>query len=123
MPFKAITLVPIIDLSAKLYTFVNTDATGDCVSAAPGASAVGVLQTPGIAKEPCNVMVAGVSFIVLDTAVAAGESISVGASNGAAKATAAIQGSPTVTGIAGTEIIGICLVGGAIGDTGSILLK
>jgi hypothetical protein len=98
-PGEAVTVTPATDFSTKRYTFGAVDANGALVTPAAGANAIGVVQTPGIAAEPCNVMTSGVSFIVLGGTVAAGDDISTDASGKAVKATAEIPGSPTVTSV------------------------
>lgn len=110
LPKVSITLVAATDMSQKRYTFGTVNTDGALVTPAADALAVGVIQTPGIISEPCNVMTTGVSFIKLGGTVAAGDKLSVGTDGAAIKAT---------TG----EVIGVCLVGGASGEIGSILLK
>ena len=109
-PRSAITLVPATDFSEKQYTFGTCDADGKLVTPAAGVLACGVVQTPGIAGEPCNVMTSGVSFIIFGGTVAAGDAVGTDANGKAVKAS---------TGTA----MGVCLVGGAAGEIGSILLK
>lgn len=109
-PRSAITLVPDTNFEKKQYTFGTCNADGKLVTPAAGKLACGVVQTPGIAGEPCNVMTAGVSFVVLGGDVAAGAAISTDAEG---KAVTATDG----------EVLGICLVGGAANELGTILLK
>lgn len=109
-PKDAITLVPATSFAAKRYTFGTCDSNGNLVTPAAGAIACGVVQTPGIIGEPCNVMTAGVSFVILGAAVAAGAEVQTDA-NGAA-----------ITLAAGKSL-GVCLVGGTVGQIGCILLK
>jgi hypothetical protein len=110
MPFKAITLVAAADVSGKRYRFATCDATGALKIAGAGERAMGVLQTPGIDKEPCNVMTDGVSFIRFGGIVAAGQEVQSDANGDAIV-------------LATGKSNGVCLVGGASGAIGSILIK
>lgn len=118
-PRTSITLVPATSFKDKRYTFVTVDTNGNMVTPAAGADVAGVLQTPGIATEPCNVMTDGVSFIVLGGTVAAGDPISTDATGKAVKATM----DTTTTTLAKTAVVGMALVGGSSGDIGCVLLK
>jgi len=109
-PRSAITLVPAASMEANRYKFGACNSDGNLVLATAATTPVGVIQTPGIIGEPCNVMTDGVSFIMLGGTVAAGAAVEVGA-NGLA-----------VT-LASGKLAGICLVGGVSGAIGSILLK
>lgn len=109
-PKEAITLVPTTDFSEKRYTFGTCDTNGNLVTPAANAVVCGVVQTPGIVGEPCNVMTSGVSFIMLGGTVAAGDAVSTDAAGKAVKASSG-------------AVVGVCLVGGAAGEIGSILLK
>lgn len=117
LPKVSITLVAAADMSKKRYTFGTVNTDGALVTPAAGKGAVGVIQTPGIVSEPCNVMTTGVSFITMGGVLTPGDMISVGADGKGVKATAATESVP------GTEVIGMCLVGGAADEIGSILLK
>jgi hypothetical protein len=122
-PGECITATPATDFSEKRYTFGTISAAGALATPEAGASAIGVVQTPGIAGEPCNVMTTGVSFIVLGGTVAAGDDISTDANGKAVKATAQTQSGTTPFAVtAGTAVLGKCLVGGDAGEIGSILL-
>lgn len=110
MPFKSITLVPKVDMTANRYAFVTVDATGKAVIATAAGNAIGALQDPNNIDQPANVMVSGVTFAVADGTIAAGDVIEVGALGKAKK-----HSSGTVVGIA--------LVGGASGAVVSVLLK
>ena len=109
-PRSAITLTPTASMKDNRYKFATIDADGALVVAGAGVKAVGVLQTPGIAGEPCNVMTEGVSFIVLGGTVASGAEVE-------------IKADGTAITLASGKSNGICLVGGASGAIGSILLK
>lgn len=108
-PRSAITLLPATSFAEKRYTFATCDANSKLITPAAGAATIGVVQTPGIANEPCNIMTAGVSFITLGGTVAPGQEVETDA-NGAAIV--------LTTG----KSAGICLVGGAAGAIGSVLL-
>lgn len=109
-PGRAITLVPATSFEAKRYTFGTINSSGDLVTPAAGAKACGVVQTPGIIGEPCNVMVSGVSFIVLGGTVAKG-----------AEVESDVNGKAIT--LASGKSNGICLFGGTAGQIGCILLK
>lgn len=109
-PGLAITMTPATSFADKRYTFVTAGTGGALVAATAAGTACGVLQTPGIAGEPCKVMVTGVSFVALGGTVAPGDEVEVDAAGKAVKKSAGVS-------------CGICLVGGDAGMTGSILLK
>ena len=109
MPFSRLTLVPAVDFKDKRYTLVTVNAEGKGISAVAGGAAVGVIQEPNNVNEPAQVITDGVSFVVLGGDVAAGAEVEVGADGKA------------IT-LATGKAVGICLVGGAAGDIGSILL-
>lgn len=108
-PGEKITLVPDADFSTKRYTFVSVDPAHGMATTAAGKLPVGVLQTPGIASEPCQVMTTGVSFIKLGGTVANGDLVESDANGCAIK---------NNTGAAR----GTCLVGGTAGQIGCIAL-
>lgn len=110
IPGKSITLVPTDSFEGKRYTLVTVGTNGELVTATAAGNAVGVLQTPGIAGEPCRVMIDGVSFVKLGGTVANGAAVEVGP-NGT-----------VVTADTG-KVVGIALVGGAANDIGCILIK
>lgn len=110
MPFGKITLNPAIDFAAKRYTFVTVNAAGNGIACPAAAKAVGVIQEPNNINEPAQVMVAGVSFIVLGGVVPTGSDVSVGE-----------DGKAIVT-VAPAAVVGKCLAGGILDDIGSILL-
>lgn len=114
MPVKSLTIVPAVDLTAQRYTFVHLNTDGKGVVATAKGESVGVLQEPNGVDQPANTMFAGISFVYFDGAVASGQEVEVGTGG---KAKAHVPG--TDTGI----VKGICMVGGADGDIGCILLK
>ena len=109
-PGKAMTLTPTTSFAEKRYTFGTLNTTGDLVTPAAAARACGVVQTPGIIGEPCNVMTEGISFITLGATVAAGAEVE-GDAEGKA-----------IT-LASGKSNGICIVGGTVDQIGCILLK
>jgi hypothetical protein len=124
MPFKNITVTKpaATDFSAARYKFVTINSSGEAVLAGAGIVPIGVLQQPGeVDKGPMDLpaMVAGVSFIIIGTGgLASGDDVSTGASGVAVKATAAVLATTLAT-----PVVGKCMVGGAAGEIGCILLK
>lgn len=111
-PGESITLVPKTSMVDNRYKFVTIGASGMELAVKGGATApVGVLQTPGIAGEPCKVMTSGVSFVVAEGAIAEGDSLTVGAAGGVTKAAL------------NDPIVGIAVAPCTSGAIGSILLK
>lgn len=110
MKFRNLTIVPKVDMTGKRYTGITIDSTGAGVAPSAGGLIVGILQEPNGAGEPAQVTVAGVSFGILGGTVNAGAAVEVTA---AGKFIALATGKP----------VGICMVGGAADDIGSILLK
>ena len=110
MKFRNLTLVPKTDMAAKRYTAVTVDAAGLGVTATAAGYMVGILQEPNGVGEPAQVTVAGISFAILGGVVATGAAVEVGADGKFVTAT---------TG----KTVGICMVGGASGAIGSVLLK
>lgn len=110
MPRTAITIVPTADFSEKRHTFATISSAGALATTEAGAKAIGVLQTPGISGEPCNVMTEGVSFIIVGATLVPGQEVE---SDATGKAI------PLATG----KSNGICLVGGTAGSIGCILVK
>ncbi|MNM08211.1 hypothetical protein D3C81_182770 [compost metagenome] len=108
--WKNITGNPAIDFKDKRYTFVNYNANGDVIAATAAGTAIGIIQEPNNINEPAQVMVHGVSFVLLGGTVAGGDEVEIGAGGEMVKAT---------TG----KVVGICAVGGVSGDIGSVLLK
>lgn len=97
------------DFTEKLYTFVAIQADQTIDTAAAGGQIMGVAYENPKATQPCRVVDGGYAFIKLGGTVAAGDAIEVGANGTAVKAT---------TG----TVVGICAVGGAVGDIGTIRL-
>ena len=64
IPGQMITLPASADLSAKQFTFVTVNASGQVASPADGASVIGVLQNkPTAAGQGASVMINGVSKV------------------------------------------------------------
>lgn len=124
MPFKSITVTKpaATDFSAARWKFVTINSSGDAVLSGAGEVPIGVLQQPGEKdKGPMELpaMVAGVSYIVIGTGgLAMGDNVSTGAAGVAVKATAAVLATTLAT-----PVVGKCLVGGAAGELGCLLLK
>lgn len=110
MPFKAITIVPDVDLTTHRYKFVTVKSNGKGILATAAGQAIGILQDPCNVDEPANTMIHGVSFVIFEGAVASGDEIEVGTDGKAKK-------------LAAGKSVGICMVGGADGDIGSVLIK
>lgn len=110
MPRTSISLMPAATMVSNQHKFGVVTTEGKLNLAGAGARAVGVIQTPGIVGEPCNVMVSGISFIVIGATLAAGQEV---------EADATGKAIPLATG----KSNGICLVGGAKDAIGCILVK
>lgn len=109
-PFNKISLEAGASFAAARYTFVTVNTSGKAIGAVAGGKIVGVVQDTTPAGGAAPITAAGITFIKLGGTVASGALVEVGA-NGTA-----------ITNDAGTAV-GICLVGGASGEYGSILLK
>jgi hypothetical protein len=103
------------DLSADQWKFVTVNSSGQAVlQTTVNGRVVGVLQNdPAAAGREAEVAIAGVvKALVGGTAVAAGDEVEVTAAGLALTAAGA-----------GSNIIGICLVGAAAGGLAEILLQ
>lgn len=111
------TLIAAADYSAKQYHFVSVEATTGkaLLNAAITAKTIGVLQNKPLAGEPASVMINGISFVVADGTLAAGDSI--GSSSDAQAATIA-EGSATTV-----YKVGTCLVGAGAGNLATVELN
>ena len=109
-PYKSMTVIPGVDLQAHRHKFVHLNANGKGILAAAGGATVGILQEPNDVDQPANVMIDGISFVYFDGAVAPGDEVEVGLEGRAKKLS---------TG----KKAGICIVGGADGEVGSVLIK
>jgi hypothetical protein len=99
------------DLSSSQYCAVNVDTSGEAALPSAGGRIIGVLQNDPTAGKEATIQIAGVSKMILAGTVAAGDWVKVDAA-----------GKAVATAVAGDEVVGICLVGGAVGNTGSVLL-
>jgi len=100
------------DLSAGQYKFVLVAADGqvDIVGSA-GGDADGILQNdPAAAGRAATIGVLGISKVLLGGTVAAGAKVQ---SDGSGRA---------ITAATGDHVLGKCLVGGAVGEIGEVLL-
>lgn len=108
---KTLSVTAGADLSAKQYCHVKLSANRTVVAAGNGEKAIGVLQDkPGNTKTGC-VAIEGVTKILFGGTVNAGDYVS-----------SAADGTGVVPA-AGEVITGICLVGGASGEVGEMILK
>lgn len=110
---ESISVPADVDLSAKQYCFMKINSSGNLVAAGDGEAIAGVLQDkPSAAGRVGCLGVRGVTKVLLGGTVAAGDRVTSN-SDGAA-----------VTESTGDNLThGICLVGGASGEIGTILLQ
>jgi hypothetical protein len=113
-----ITVAAAADLSAKQHFFVKADGN----LAGAGAEALGVLQNDPTSGQAAAIRVMGVSKVVYGGTIAVGDQVSSDASGKAVKYTAASVSAGTPEPLAGTHCLGIALIAGVSGDTGSIAL-
>lgn len=104
------------DLSAKQFTFVKVNSSGQAVAAATaGEYVLGILQNkPSAAGRIASVGILGVSKVVLDETVTPDDKIMTSADGQAAVGAAAAA--------PGNFITGQALIGGAAGEIGSVIL-
>lgn len=112
-----ITLIADDDYRTKQYYFVHVEATTGHAVVNSGVTdkTIGVLQNKPNAGEAASVMIEGVSFVVADSTVAAGDSIG-SSSDGQADTIA--EGTETTV-----YKVGTCLVGADAGELCSVLLN
>jgi len=110
--WKSITGMPEVSLDGKRYCFVKQTATGGIAPSIAGDWAIGITQEPNDVGQPTQVAAQGELFVVLGGTVASGDVVMSDA-NGAA-----------VKYVEGTGVfpLGICRVGGAAGDIGTVLI-
>jgi hypothetical protein len=97
-----VTLVAGADLSAKQYTFVKINSSGEAVAAAAATDIpVGVLQNAPIAGQEAEVLIVGGTKIVAGAAI--GDGAQIGTSS-AGKAVALVAGTDTTKYVVGTLI-------------------
>lgn len=108
-PFKIGNLVAGADLSTKQYRFVKL--SGVTVVAVTGTTdrVLGVLLNKPLSGDPCEILVLGVTEIVANEAVTAGDTISTSADG------EAVPG--------GANVLGIALTSGATGDLIAVLVS
>lgn len=107
-----ITLVAGADLSSSQYKFVESNSSGTAtVCNTAGEYALGVVQNDPTSGQAATIAVSGVSKVVLGGTVAINDQISTDNSGRAIAATT------------GHKILGIAIVGGAVGNIGSVLLR
>jgi len=95
-----VTLVAGADLSAKQYTFVKVNSSGEAIAAAAATDIpIGVLQNAPIAGQEAEVLVVGGTKIVASAAIADGAQIG---TTSAGKAVALVAGTDTTKYVAGT---------------------
>lgn len=98
------------DLRTKQYYFVKVDGNGDVVLCGAGESALGVLQNDPNTSEACDVMVFGITKVVVSGALNAGDPI---ASDASGKAKAAVAGKTDTSdaGAAADPLLGSYVMG------------
>jgi len=97
-----VTLVAGADLSAKQYTFVKLNSSGEAVAAAAATDIpVGVLQNAPTSGQEAEVLVVGGTKIVAGAAIAEGAQIG---TSSAGKAVALVAGTDTTKYVVGTLI-------------------
>jgi hypothetical protein len=95
-----VSLVAGADLSAKQYTFVKINSSGEAVAAAAATDIpVGVLQNAPTSGQEAEVLVVGGTKIVAGAAIADGAQIG---TSSAGKAVALVAGTDTTKYVAGT---------------------
>lgn len=109
--FKVGHLVAAADLSAKQYTFVKVDSTGKVAMCTASDFPIGILQNKPTAGQACEIMVAGVSKIVLSGTIAPGVRIKSNATGLA------------VAGATATFSPGVLFTGGDVNEIGSALIN
>jgi len=95
-----VTLVAAADLSAKQYTFVKLNSSGEAAAASAATDIpIGVLQNAPTAGAEAEVLVVGGTKIVAGAAIAEGAQIG---TSSAGKAVALVAGTDTTKYVAGT---------------------
>lgn len=94
-----VTLIAAADLSAKQYTFVKLNSSGEVAAAAAATDIpIGVLQNAPTSGTEAEVLVVGGTKIVAGAAIAEGAQIG---TSSAGKAVALVAGSDTTKYVAG----------------------
>jgi len=95
-----VTLVAGADLSAKQYTFVKINSSGEAIAAAAATDIpVGVLQNAPTSGQEAEVLVVGGTKIVAGAAISEGAQVG---TSSAGKAVALVAGTDTTKYVAGT---------------------
>ena len=110
MPNFRITFVTGADLSDYQYRGVKLNSSGLLTLAGVDENVIGVLQTPEESGKPASVMLQGVTFMTLGATVATGANVTCDALGRA------------ITASGDAPVLGVCLVGGAVGTTSCVLL-
>ena len=105
------TLVAAADLSSSQYCAVDIDTNGKAALPSAGGRAIGVLQNDPISGAEATIALFGVTKMILGGTVAKGDFVKVDAA-----------GKAVATSTATDKVVGICVEGGASGNTGSVLL-
>jgi hypothetical protein len=95
-----VTLVAGADLSAKQYTFVKLDSSGEAIAAAAATDIpIGVLQNAPTSGQEAEVLIVGGTKIVASAAISDGAQIG---TTSTGKAVALVAGTDTTKYVAGT---------------------
>ena len=95
-----VTLVAGADLSAKQYTFVKLNSSGEAIAAAAATDIpIGVLQNAPTSGQEAEVLVVGGTKVVAGAAISEGAQIG---TSSAGKAVALVAGTDTTKYVAGT---------------------
>jgi hypothetical protein len=95
-----VTLVAGADLSAKQYTFVKVNSSGEAIAAAAATDIpVGVLQNAPTAGQEAEVLIVGGTKVVAGAAIGDGAQIGTGSTG---KAVALVAGTDTTKYVVGT---------------------
>jgi hypothetical protein len=95
-----VTLVAGADLSAKQYTFVKINSSGEAVAAAAATDIpVGVLQNAPTSGQEAEVLIVGGTKLIAGAAIAEGAQIG---TTSAGKAAALVAGTDTTKYVVGT---------------------
>jgi hypothetical protein len=95
-----VTLVAGADLSAKQYTFVKVNSSGEAIAAAAATDIpIGVLQNAPTSGQEAEVLIVGGTKIVAGAAIADGAQIG---TTSAGKAAALVAGTDTTKYVVGT---------------------
>lgn len=123
---RDIMLLAGADLSARLHLPVKLSTTTAVSATTAGEPILGIQQNAPASGAVCIVRVSGVSNIILGDTISVGAQLAVEATSGRAKAavvtTVDASGASATAASTGSYVFGLCIVGGADGDTGLCLL-